>query len=86
MKTVGSSQAKTQLPSMLAQVKEGETISIPRRCKPIARLVPASSPVARDVAQVIAEFCEYNKRQVRTLDVEPKAAGEDFGVSLFNSR
>ena len=67
MKSVGTYEAKTHLPSLLAQVEKGESITITKRGKPVAKLVPADQPVTRDVSQVIADFRAYSKRQGRTL-------------------
>jgi prevent-host-death family protein len=66
MKSVGSSEAKTHLPRLLSQVQKGETITITKRGKPIARIVPAQEQPARDVASVIREFKAYSKKQART--------------------
>ena len=66
MKTVGTYEAKTHLPSLLTQVERGESITITKRGKPIARLVPVAHE-RKDVRQVIEEFRAYSKRQNRTL-------------------
>ncbi len=42
MREVGSFEAKTRLAELLAAAEAGETITITRRGKPVARLVPAS--------------------------------------------
>ena len=44
MKSVGSYEAKTHLPRLLSQVEKGETITITKRGKPVAKLVPAPDP------------------------------------------
>ena len=41
MREVGSFEAKTHLAELLAAAEAGETITITRRGKPVARLVPA---------------------------------------------
>lgn len=41
MSTVGSFEAKTKLAELLARVEAGETITITRRGKAVAKLVPA---------------------------------------------
>jgi len=41
MRTIGSYEAKTHLPRLLDEVASGETITITKRGKPVARLVPA---------------------------------------------
>jgi prevent-host-death family protein len=67
MKSVGSYEAKTHLPRLLSQVEKGETITITKRGKPIARLVPAQEQPVRDVASVIREFRAYSQQRGRTL-------------------
>lgn len=42
MTTVGSFEAKTKLAELLDKVEAGETVTITRRGKPVARLVPAT--------------------------------------------
>lgn len=40
MKTVGAYEAKTHLPSLLEQVENGESITITKHGREVARLVP----------------------------------------------
>jgi prevent-host-death family protein len=42
VKNVGVYDAKTQLPRLLDEVQRGETITITRHGRPVARLVPVS--------------------------------------------
>jgi prevent-host-death family protein len=58
MKSVGCYEAKTHLPRLLGQVEKGETITITRRGKPIARIVPAVVE-ARSVGAVVEEMLAY---------------------------
>lgn len=52
IKTVGAYEAKTHLPSLLAQVAKGKEIVITKHDKPIARLVPVAEPKAKkDILQ-----------------------------------
>ena len=44
MKQVGVYDAKTQLPKLLDEVEHGETITITRHGKPVAKLVPIEKP------------------------------------------
>ena len=44
MRQVGAFQAKTHLSELLDAVSRGETISITRRGRPVARLVPPDAP------------------------------------------
>jgi len=50
METVGSSEAKTHLPSLLARVAHGEKITITKHGVPVAMLVPVGAPGKRDAA------------------------------------
>jgi prevent-host-death family protein len=59
LKTVGSFQAQTHLPRLLSQVENGESITITKRGKPIAMLVPARQTQHRDVKAVIEEMLAY---------------------------
>lgn len=67
MRSVGSYEAKTHLPRLLSRVEKGETITITKHGKPVARLVPAEDPPKRDVATVIREFRAFSKERSRTL-------------------
>jgi prevent-host-death family protein len=66
MATVGAYEAKTHLAQLLERVARGEKITITKRGKPIAMLVPPP-PSAKDIKQVVKEFQEYSKKQGRTL-------------------
>ncbi len=59
MKSVGTYEAKTHLPSLLSRVEKGESITITKRGKPIAKLVPADAAEEKDVKQVIEEMLNY---------------------------
>ncbi|MGA7499382.1 MAG: type II toxin-antitoxin system prevent-host-death family antitoxin [Isosphaeraceae bacterium] len=59
MKSVGTYEAKTHLPRLLSQVEKGESITITKRGKPIAKLVPADAAEQKDVKQVIEEMLNY---------------------------
>jgi len=59
MKSVGTYEAKTHLPRLLSQVEKGESITITKRGKPIAKLVPADAAETKDVKQVIEEMLNY---------------------------
>jgi prevent-host-death family protein len=58
MKQVGVYEAKTQLPRLLDEVEQGETITITRYGRPIARIVPLRSRrrTVREVIEAIKEF------------------------------
>jgi len=68
MHTVGSYEAKTHLPQLLERVEHGETITITRHGKPVARLVPAVASVPRpDVAATIAAMAQFQAKEGPTL-------------------
>jgi prevent-host-death family protein len=58
MKSVGTYEAKTHLPRLLSRVQRGESFTITRRGKPIARIVPATKDTA-SIASVIEEMLAY---------------------------
>jgi prevent-host-death family protein len=60
MREVGVYDAKTHLPRLLDDVERGETITITRHGKPVARLVPIVES-KRDVAETIAAIRENRK-------------------------
>jgi prevent-host-death family protein len=63
VKTVGSYEAKTHLPRLLSQVEKGETITITKRGKPIAMLVPVQRSNRRVVNAVIEEMLAYRDQR-----------------------
>jgi prevent-host-death family protein len=54
MSTVGAYEAKTHLPALLAKVERGETVTITRHGRPIAKLVPVD--IQRPVIEVFVEL------------------------------
>ena len=66
--SVGSFEAKTHLPALLERVARGEHITITKRGKPVAKLVPFKPIEKPDVKQVVSEMLSYRDRQKRTLD------------------
>jgi len=73
MDTVGSFEAKTHLPKLLERVSRGEKITITKRGKPVAMLVPPPSESTKDVRQVVNETLEWRDREGPTL-------GEDLTI------
>jgi prevent-host-death family protein len=66
--SVGAYEAKTHLPQLLDRVESGETITITRHGKPVAKLVPASGETARpDVKKAIEEMKRFQKEHGPTL-------------------
>jgi prevent-host-death family protein len=54
MRTVGAYEAKTHLPRLLEQVEGGETITITKHGRDVARLVPVNRSTAAPEAVVAA--------------------------------
>ncbi len=52
MKTITTHEAKTHLSRYLAEVEEGERITIARGKKPVAMLIPAKQPKKRSRPKV----------------------------------
>jgi prevent-host-death family protein len=63
MAEVGSFEAKTHLSHLLDQVQRGETITITRHGKPVARLVPVGGSSRDDRLRAIAQLKELRKGQ-----------------------
>ena len=63
MKTVGVYEAKTHLPRLLEEVERGETITITRHGKPVARLEGVARPRARSNSQLKEAFRELRAAQ-----------------------
>jgi prevent-host-death family protein len=63
MTEVGSFEAKTHLSHLLGQVQRGETITITRHGKPVARLVPVGGSSRADRRRAIAQLKELRKGQ-----------------------
>lgn len=60
METIGANEAKTHLPSLLDRVARGESPTITRHGKPVARLVPVAG--SRTVAKQAAARIEERRR------------------------
>jgi prevent-host-death family protein len=63
MVTVGAFEAKTHLAQLLERVERGEEITITRRGRPVARLVPVTA--AHDRAAALATFRRLRERACR---------------------
>jgi prevent-host-death family protein len=61
MKQVGVYEAKTQLPRLLDEVERGESVTITRHGRPVARLVPVGGR-RRTVREAIEAIEEIRKR------------------------
>lgn len=61
MITVGSFEAKTKLAELLDKVEDGEVITITRRGKAVARLVPARSEEGAAQVREVVESIKRNR-------------------------
>jgi prevent-host-death family protein len=59
-KVVGVYEAKTQLPRLLDSVESGETVTITRHGRPIAKIVPIADK-DMTVDEALAEIREFQK-------------------------
>ena len=64
MQRIGAYEAKTHLPRLLDRVERGESLTITRHGKPVARLVPVAGERerAQDAAARIVERRNHIKR------------------------
>ena len=69
MSTVGSFEAKTKLAELLDRVESGETITITRHGKPVAKLIPAG-----------VDSEERARRRALIEEIKRKRAGWDRGA------
>jgi prevent-host-death family protein len=58
---VGAYEAKTHFSRLLERVARGESITITRHGKPVAKLVPADAVRKRPVKEVVDEMLEARK-------------------------
>jgi prevent-host-death family protein len=69
MTTVGSFEAKTKLAELLDKVEAGETVTITRRGKPVAKLVPA-----------VVDEAERARRRALIEEIKRRRVGWDRGA------
>ena len=70
MKTIGAYEAKTHLPRLLERVARGETLTITRHGRPVARLVPVETDDRERAAQATRRIEERRKRLGQTTVAE----------------
>ncbi len=61
MESIGAYEAKTHLPTLLNRVAQGESLTITRHGKPVARLVPVAGDRAR-AREAVARIAERRRR------------------------
>jgi len=69
-KTVGAFEAKTHFSALLERAEKGEEITITRRGKAVARIVPAKKPV--------------DPKEVRKTLARLRTQGKKLGVKKFD--
>jgi prevent-host-death family protein len=63
MADIGAFEAKTHLSRLLDQVQRGETITITRHGKPVARLIPIAGSSRDERQRAISELKRLRARQ-----------------------
>ena len=70
---VGAYEAKTRLPALLDRVERGETLTITRNGRPVARLVPAEPPppMTEAEANTLVERFRRLRETMRAEGIRP---------------
>ena len=68
--TIGAYEAKTKLSALLDRVERGESLTITRNGRPVARLVPVEVPVTAQPGSV-AEGLRALREELRAKGVKP---------------
>jgi prevent-host-death family protein len=63
METVGSFEAKTHLSRLLERVERGETFTITKNGRPVAKLVPIEEPPVRGRQEAIDDLLALRKER-----------------------
>jgi prevent-host-death family protein len=63
--SVGAFEAKTHLSALLERVEKGESITITRHGRPVARLVPVETTADREAVRRAAERLLELRKEVR---------------------
>jgi prevent-host-death family protein len=80
--TIGAYEAKTKLSELLDRVERGESLTITRNGKPVARLTPAELPAAPNAklseaeANSVVEGFRHLRASLRAQGVRPFSAEE----------
>lgn len=78
--TVGAYEAKTHLSSLLDRVEHGESLTITRNGKPIARLVPAAVRPDATAGASVADELRKLREQLRAEGIGPFSHDEIVGL------
>jgi prevent-host-death family protein len=68
--TVSSFDAKTHLSQLIQDVEKGKSITITRRGKPVARLVPVQEENETPVEYIVEELASVRRRIKGVFDVK----------------
>ncbi len=76
--TVGAYEAKTHLAALLDRVEKGETLTITRNGRPVARLVPTdpTRPLPEAEAAALVERFRELREELRAAGVRPFTTDE----------
>lgn len=77
MKEVGAFEAKTHLPKLLNRVAQGERITITRRGKPVALLVPVESSPSLSPGEAVQRLKTLRQGVTWGDDISLREAIED---------
>jgi prevent-host-death family protein len=81
MQTIQASEAKTHFLRLLDDVERGQTVTVTRRGKAIARIIPASASGEErreQIERAMASILEIRKR-TRPVSIEEILAARDEG-------
>ena len=70
MDSIGAYEAKTRLPKLLERVSRGESLTITRRGRPVARLVPVEDDERKRAKRAAARIIERRRRLPRASVME----------------
>ena len=62
METIGSYEAKTHLAQLLSQVERGESFTITRHGRPVARLVPVNAEDRRNARESVERLLKRRQK------------------------
>jgi len=68
--TVSAFDAKTHLSQLLHEVEKGRAITITRRGRPVARLVPTTEENVASVNDILTELSTIRKRVKGSCDIK----------------
>lgn len=70
MESIGAYEAKTHLPELLERVNRGESLTITRRGRPVARLVPVEDDERKRAQKAAGRIVERRRQLPRASVTE----------------